>query len=599
MSTAGNIPSDGNKGLVTYAVKVGAVGGKLDPLPDSVNVLAIVVDREVNRVPSAHLVVGDGDAASASFSTSTEDYLIPGKAIEIELGWSSANTTVFKGVIVKQGIKSMPGSISSLLVDCRDLAVQMTVGRKSMYHEQETDQEVLQDLIKTYSNLTAEVETTSPTFANQGVVQYNATDWDFMLSRAEANGMLVAVDDGTINIAKPTGSPDTVLDLKYGTNILEVEAEMDARTQFDAIAAVAWDPATQELLSKTPADPGLKDLGNLSASDLAAVVGLENLELRHTGKLADTELQAWADARAVKSALARICGRVRFEGFPAIKPGVYIKLDGLGDRYNGEAYVTGVRQTMQNGMWTTDAQFGLSERWFSYKPDIVDTPAAGLLPAVTGLQIATVTELEADPDGEDRIRVVLPLINKDEEGIWARVASLDAGKYRGSFFRPEVGDEVVVGFLNDDPRDPIILGQLNSSDKPAPVEAATDNHEKGIYTRSGMRISFNDDERSITVMTMADGEDLEGLRKSGPKAEKNNTITLSDSDGSILVQDKNENSILLNSDGITLTSKKTIKLDADTIELNAKSKLLATSKSSSEFSSSGTTVVKGTTVNIN
>ena len=37
----------------------------------------------------------------------------------------------------------------------------------------------------------------------------------------------------------------------------------------------------------------------------------------------------------------------------------------------------------------------------------------------------------------------------------------DAGENRGSFWRPEIGDEVVLGFLNSDPRDAIILGMLN------------------------------------------------------------------------------------------------------------------------------------------
>ena len=51
------------------------------------------------------------------------------------------------------------------------------------------------------------------------------------------------------------------------------------------------------------------------------------------------------------------------------------------------------------------------------------------------------------------------------------LATLDAGKERGTFFRPEIGDEVVVGFLNDDPRHPVILGMCHSSAKPAPEPA--------------------------------------------------------------------------------------------------------------------------------
>lgn len=93
--------------------------------------------------------------------------------------------------------------------------------------------------------------------------------------------------------------------------------------------------------------------------------------------------------------------------------------------------------------------------------------ASGLLPAVKGLQIGVVVQLEQYPNGDDRVRVRMPLVDNEDNGVWARVATLDAGENRGSFFRPEMGDEVVLGFLNDDPRDPVILGMLNSSSETA------------------------------------------------------------------------------------------------------------------------------------
>jgi len=55
------------------------------------------------------------------------------------------------------------------------------------------------------------------------------------------------------------------------------------------------------------------------------------------------------------------------------------------------------------------------------------------------------------------------MISTSDDGIWARISTLDAGKQRGTFFRPEIGDEVIVGFLNDDPRYPVVLGMVNSS----------------------------------------------------------------------------------------------------------------------------------------
>ena len=124
--------------------------------------------------------------------------------------------------------------------------------------------------------------------------------------------------------------------------------------------------------------------------------------------------------------------------------------------------------------------------------------AAALLPGVNGLQVGVVVSNE-DPEGEDRVRVVLPLVDKRAEGAWARVAALDAGHNRGFFFRPELGDEVVVGFFNDDPRQAVILGMLPSSAKPAPLQGSDDNHEKLYQSRAGMRWYLNDDRKIMAV----------------------------------------------------------------------------------------------------
>jgi uncharacterized protein involved in type VI secretion and phage assembly len=228
--------------------------------------------------------------------------------------------------------------------------------------------------------------------------------------------------------------------------------------------------------------------------------------------------------------------------------------------------------------------------WFISELVIIDKPANGLLPAVNGLQVGIVTKLEGDPDGEYRVQVRIPMIGASEEGVWARVATLDAGNTRGSFFRPEIGDEVILGFLNDEPRNPVVLGMLNSSAKPVPVEPSDDNHVKGIYTRSGMKIVFDDDKQTITAETV-----------------NGNKIILSDDEGMINMEDENGNKITLNADGITIESAGDIILkasgDVNTEGTNLSSKASANFKAEgsggAELSTSASAVIKGSMVQIN
>ncbi|MDZ7695056.1 MAG: type VI secretion system tip protein VgrG [Balneolaceae bacterium] len=328
----------------------------------------------------------------------------------------------------------------------------------------------------------------------------------------------------------------------------------------------------------------------MSEDELAGIVGGDNFSYRHSGQVLDTELQAWADAAMLKSRLAKIRGRVRCKGYPKIKPFDTLELSGIGDRFNGKVFVSGIHHQYSTDRWVTDVEFGLSPQWFYKEDDVTEKPASGLLPAVNGLQIGIVTQLQDDPDGEHRVLVKLPMVDAENEGIWTRVATLDAGEERGSFFRPEIGDEVIVGFINDDPRDAVILGMMNSSAKPAPAEASDDNHEKGFVTREELKLWFNDDKKSIQLET-----------------PKGNKILLSEDEGGITLEDENGNTVKMSSDGIALESAADITLKASgdvtiegtNVEQKANAQFKAEGSAGAEVSSSGTAKLKGSIVQIN
>jgi Rhs element Vgr protein len=422
------------------------------------------------------------------------------------------------------------------------------------------------------------------------MVQFAATDWDFIVTRAEANGKLVATEDGTLVVKAPPSSGQPVLSLTYGRTMLDFEAFIDARDQYGSVESAAWDAATQSLLSTPAASPNAVAPGTMGASDLAAVIGLHPLKLTHAGQLKEQELQAWADARQAKSLFAKARGRLRIQGFAGVRPGDLIELAGVGDQFNGTALVSGVRHEIDARNWETDITFGLSAEWFGApEPQLSEAGANGLLPAVAGLHIGLVSSIE-DPDGEERIKVRVPAIAADEDGIWARVAALDAGKDRGTFFRPEADDEVVLGFLSGDPRNPIVLGMMNSSGRAAPLKAAAANPQKAIVTRSKITLLFDDEKKAWSIATPG-----------------GNTIVVSDDEKAITMQDQNGNKVVLDANGVMLESGKdvTIKasgdvtIDGANVTTSASAQLQAKGSSGAEFSSGGSTVLKGSMVQIN
>jgi Rhs element Vgr protein len=587
LSNDSTIPTPATPDVCTIAILIEG-----NQIPGELHVLSVSVTNELNRIPAAIVQLRDGEASKSTFEVSNAALFLPGKKIEIKLGYRSSNDTVFTGIIVKHSIKVRKNG-GILIVDCRDSAVKMTCGPKSRYFSGKKDSDIIEELILPYS-LKKDVTPTKP--ALKEVTQFNATDWDFVLCRAEANGQVVIVKDGKITVAPPATGTTPVVTVHYGSTLLELDAEIDARVQSKGIQAFTWDAAGQTIVDVDAREPKVPSAGNISSGALADVIGQPH-QIRHGAHLTQPELQAWADGRLLKERLAKVRGRAKFQGFAKVDPGAIIEITGIGDRFEGKLYVSGVRQTVSNGNWETDVQVGLDPEIFARTYDLRPMPAAGLIPAVSGLHAGVVTALEGDPAGEDRIKVRVPLIDKTDEGIWARLATLDAGKNRGTFFRPDLNDEVIVGFINDDPRHPVVLGMCNSSAKPAPEPADDDNHRKGYVSRSKMKFTFDDQKKIILIET--------------PGA---NRITLSEQEKGILIQDQNGNKITMDNNGVMIESTKDIilkaakdvKVEGTNLDLKAQAGFKASGAASAEVSGasttvkgSATTVIQGGLVQIN
>ncbi|GMT48089.1 MAG: phage tail protein [bacterium] len=100
-----------------------------------------------------------------------------------------------------------------------------------------------------------------------------------------------------------------------------------------------------------------------------------------------------------------------------------------------------------------------------------------------------------DPDGLGRVKIKFPWLSDDNESDWVRIATFMAGSERGSFFLPEVGDEVLVAFEHGDINHPYVIGALwNGVATPPETNSDGQNNIRKIRSRSGHEIIFNDDD---------------------------------------------------------------------------------------------------------
>lgn len=173
-----------------------------------------------------------------------------------------------------------------------------------------------------------------------------------------------------------------------------------------------------------------------------------------------------------------------------------------------------------------------------------------------GVYPAIVTDVQ-DPDGQGRVRIRLPWApdpDDDAYEAWARQATMMAGADRGTWFVPEVDDEVLTVFAAGDPSHPYVIGSLwNGQDAP-PESMGTGNDVRAIHSRNGI------------VVTLDDTNGQERLRLETPGGQ---AVTLSDGPGAVTVEDANGNSITLDSAGITIQSGAKVTVSASTVEVTA------------------------------
>ena len=264
----------------------------------------------MNRVSMAKISIIDGNASTGEFEASSSADFVPGNEVTIEAGYDSDNKLLFKGIITKQSIKIHGNEGAILEVECRDPAIKMVVGRKSLTFAKKKDSDIIKSIISSYSGLKASVTATTTQWPEQ--VQYYTSDWDYVMSLAEANSMIVTTLNGEVAVFPPDKNKSPVLEIEYGNNLLEFNANLNSVNQLASVKASSWDFKTQKVIDgKT--NSSLKGPGNLSTKQLSEVVGLKEYELQTTAPLPKADLTNWTKAEVIKSEYAKIQGEAKFQ----------------------------------------------------------------------------------------------------------------------------------------------------------------------------------------------------------------------------------------------------------------------------------------------
>tara|TARA_B110000240_G_C13512661_1_gene460745 strand:+ start:6122 stop:7936 length:1815 start_codon:yes stop_codon:yes gene_type:complete len=600
---SGNKPKDSIDKAVSFDILINNVS-----IVSEYKVIKINIEKAINRISRAKVFLSGGNAYEHTFEESEDSNFSPGKSVKIKIGYEQTNVLVFEGIVEKLGISLKNGFAtkpwSSLLVlECADKAIKLTNSYTSDVYEKKKDSEIFSILIKKIAGLKSVI--TATTVTHPFFPKYNSSDWDFILNRAKLNGMVILNSDNEIKISKPTkkvSKPEQTI--TNGESTINFDAQIDASTQLSSISLDSWNPFTNKKNKSKAVEPTLVANKSITGKVLSKNTSATAIDINIPQNTEVPELKSLSNSLLQDSRLGRIVGRAKFKGVTNLDIGSVISLNGFGKHFDGNIYLTGISHQVETGFFTTSIEFGLKKLQLS--TNHIDK--SSVIKPINGVHIGVVKKIDADPLNEGRIQVLIPALKSTGNGIWAKLSHFYVSSKAGSFFIPEIDSQVVVSFISNDPRHPIILGSLYTKAKEPYTKLKKDNALKAFVSKSKLTLEFDDKDKIITIST-----------------PKENSIVISEKAKGIIITDQNKNVVKMSDTGIELTSKKNIKITSSAavtisgskgitlngkagdgvkvtgskVNISAKTSLIAKGGSKADLVASGKVTIKGATVGIN
>ncbi len=324
-------------------------------------------------------------------------------------------------------------------------------------------------------------------------VQYKETAWQFISRLCATYGEWFFYNGKQVIIGAPKGEEVKLVyggDLSVFNMMMQVRPVRFQNKAYDFINGHVYDSTPKGI----PGKAGLNDLGQFAYQKSEEFFGAQPKEYSKEFVTSQQQVDVLTDMRAVTQS----SNMVRFNGssgHAGVQVGGCISVHGknifsLADESFGKYTVISVNHYCDGeGNYTND--------FVAIPASLKYPPVANFVEPHCETQSALVTD-NHDVEGMGRIRVRFHWMKPTEKTPWLRQVSAHGGSNKGFFFKPEIGEEVIVGFEGDSPTKPYVIGTVCNS-KARNAYSNSGNDIKAIQTRSDTKIVINDKDGSIYI----------------------------------------------------------------------------------------------------
>ena len=489
------------------------------------------------------------------------------------------------------------GADAPIMIRGYDASHRLHRGRYNRSFVNMTDSDIVRKIANEVSLKTGIIDNSGA--PHDYIFQENQTNMAFLRERAARIGfeLFVLYDseagESKLHFRKP--HKDQSLDLEWLVDIHSFRTRITSAEQVSSVEVRGWDYGEKKaIVSTAQRERLITDTGSHQGSQTSTKFRLDRQPPKmlvvdkpvFSPKEADTMAQALCNELGGEFIYADAKG----EGDPDIRPGRVVKLQGMGERYNGEYYVTEARHIFHENIYNTEFSVrGL--RGGSLFETLA--PQTHLKPGQTFL-VGIVTN-NVDPKKWGRIKVKFPTLTEDHESHWARVVGVGAANDRGFDCLPEVNDEVLVAFEHGDIHRPYILGGVWNG-KDAPPENVDDSVQDGkvrlrtVKTRTGHILQFVEEDK---------GSSKAGVYITTSGGHK---VRINDSDRKVEIETNGGHTLTMDDNGmgsISMSSTGSISIDARTsIDIRANTSISINGNTIS-IKAPGPVTVQGTPIALN
>ncbi|MGV3345419.1 phage baseplate assembly protein V [Enterobacteriaceae bacterium LUAb1] len=511
----------------------------------------LCVQQQINAIPSAHielcLPVDKHGAADMALHHDVSRFT-RGASVEI----AQDNIPLFRGYLVQKRMM-LRGKNASVRLEARHALQKLTfLPRNRVFHQQD-DHSILNNLLQAAGVRLTQQAAAQLSSRHDQLIQFRLSDWQFIRSRLLSTNCWMlpdAASDGVVirSLAHPAAGAQTLERDGHHYCLYEIDLNADSRFTPESLSLQGWDVVAQQL------SPGQKSQAKgfqpwQPEQGAEPPVPWQQEYLQTFSYLPEATLKNLSSSWLNYQQMSGLQGRIILAGTRDFRPGENIRLRRFGAGLDGTVLLSGISQ-----------RFDVAQGW---RTELLVGMAASVLepiPPVRSLHVATVAEFTADPLHLDRIAIHLPALNLPESVIFARLSKPWASKASGFCCYPEPGDEVVVGFIESDPRYPVILGAMHNPKNTAPFPPDDKNNRKALLV-------VNNAGQNQALVIDTDQQ----------------TVTLSAAEHQFTLTGK---------EGITVATPKRLQLSAETLEQKAEKSVSVSGKQRVDITSASINMKK-------